>query len=84
MDVRIAACRGRERVMEVNIYEMMEAEQRRELRKALGEITGLSMLECAKAIKTLRLQLSSHDVEVNVRNEVRRRVEAGAKQFDDS
>ena len=60
--------------MEINVYEMMEAEQRRKLRKALGEITGLSMLECAKAIKTMRLQLSSNDVEVYVRNELRRRV----------
>ena len=60
--------------MEINVYEMLEAEQRRKLREAMAEITGLSLLECAKAIKTMRLQLSGHDAEVYVRNEIRRRV----------
>ena len=62
--------------MEINIYEMLEEGQRRKLREAMAEITGLSLVECAKAIKTMRLQLSSHDVEMNVRNEIRRRVQS--------
>ena len=64
--------------MEINVYEMLKAEQLRKLREAMTEITGLSLVECAKAIKTMRLQLSSHDVEVHVRNEIRRRVEDGS------
>ena len=60
--------------MEIKVYEMLEAEQRRKLREAMAEITGLSLLECAKVIKTMSLQLSPYDAEVYVRNEIRRRV----------
>ena len=60
--------------MEINIYEMLTEGQRRKLREAMAEITGLSLVECAKAIRTMRLQLSLHDAEVYARNELRRRM----------